>query len=137
MAAAKSAGKPAGVLPPTAALVDVLGVNSSAGWQVEKADQLPALLDHYHTQATGKPMFVTDFGAEGSAGVRSLEMHPWSEDYQAELLRRHIRAIMELSYVAGFFIGSFADFELAAVGVRGMSSRGLVDEFRRSQAGLQ
>jgi beta-glucuronidase len=127
--------EPEGALPPTAAFLDVLGVNCYAGWYANKSDYLPKLLDHVHAQlASGggeRPMLVTEFGAEGILGQRSLEMHPWTEDYQSELICRHIREILKRDWVAGFFLWLFIDYEAASITIRGINAKGLVDEYRR------
>jgi beta-glucuronidase len=109
----------------------VVGVNCYAGWYADKADFLPKLLDHVRPRLDGKPLLVTEFGAEGILGQRSLEMHPWTEDYQAELLCRHIRAILERGFVAGFFLWLFIDYEAASISIRAINAKGLVDEHRR------
>lgn len=134
MAAARAAGSPAGPLPPTSQVVDAVGINCASGWTADKADQLPALLDHFQPMLDGKAIFVTEIGAEAIPGARSLELQPWSEDFQAELLCRHIGAIVDRPWVAGFFIWAFADFEASSVAVQGRIARGIVDEHRRPKA---
>ncbi len=127
----KVSGEPTGGLPPTSAYVDVLGLNCYAGWYADKAEFLPKLLDHVKSLWGNKPLMVTEFGAEGILGQRSLEMHPWTEDYQSELLCRHIRAILDREWVAGFFLWLFIDYEAASISIRGINAKGLVDEYRR------
>lgn len=128
----KTQGEPEGPLPPTTAFIDAVGVNNYAGWYAEKAEYLAKVLDHAHTQLDDtKPLVVTEFGAEGILGQRSLEMHPWTEDYQAELLCRHLRAILDRPYVAGFFLWLFIDYEAASISIRAINAKGLVDEYRR------
>lgn len=124
-------GFPSGDPPPTAACVDVLGINNYAGWYEEKSDYLPLTLDHIHGKLPQKPLLVTEFGAEGILGQRNLAMHPWTEDYQAELICRHIREIQSRPWMAGFILWLFIDYECASIGIRGINAKGLVDEFRR------
>lgn len=124
-------GEPAGDLPPTGRFVDVVGVNCYAGWYAEKSDYLPKLLDHLQPKLAGKALMVTEFGAEGILGQRSLEMHPWTEDYQSHLVCSHIRTILDRPWVAGFFLWLFIDYEAASITIRGINAKGLVDEHRR------
>ena len=124
-------GRPSGEPPPTSACVDVLGINNYAGWYEEKSDYLPLTLDHVHEKLPQKPLLVTEFGAEGILGQRNLAMHPWTEDYQAELICRHIREIQARPWMAGFVLWLFIDYECASIGIRGINAKGLVDEFRR------
>ncbi len=124
------------VPPPTHACVDVLGLNDYAGWYGEKADYLPRLLDRVHELLPSKPLLVSEFGAEGILGQRSLTLAPWTEDYQAELLCHHIREILRRPFMAGFLLWLFADYECASIGIRALNAKGLVDEFRRPKLGL-
>jgi beta-glucuronidase len=124
-------GKPSTALPPTHDVVDVLGVNNYAGWYSEKAAYFPQLLDHVTKLCEGTPVVVTEFGGEGILGERSLAMHPWTEDYQSELICHHIRAVMDRPAIAGFVLWLFADYECASIGIRGINAKGLVDEHRR------
>lgn len=119
------------VPPPTHACVDVLGVNDYAGWYGEKADYLPRLLDRIHELLPSKPLLVSEFGGEGILGQRSLTMAPWTEDYQAEILCRHVLEILRRPHMAGFLLWLFADYECASIGIRALNAKGLVDEFRR------
>ncbi len=118
-------------LPATAEYVDVWGTNQYAGWYGGKVQNTGLSLDWANRKRAGRPMMVTEVGAEGILGERSLEMHPWTEDYQAELLCAHLRQILERDFVAGFFIWLFIDYECGSIGIRGINAKGLVDEFRR------
>ena len=74
---------------------------------------------------------VTEFGGEGILGQRSLALAPYTEDYQAELITRHVSEILKREWVAGFFLWLFMDYECASIGIRAINAKGLVDEFRR------
>ena len=111
--------------------VDVLGIHSYHGWYGGRAQDLGETLDRNHAQRKARLFLATEVGAEGVLGLRSLEMHPWTEDYQAELLCRHIRTILDRDFMAGFFIWLFMDYECSSIGIRGINSKGLVDEYRR------
>jgi beta-glucuronidase len=122
---------PLGPPAPTHALVDVFGINNYSGWYSDKAEHLPALLDHVHKHLPDKAIMVTEFGAEGILGQRALTLAPWTEDYQAELLARHMTEILKRDCVAGFFLWLFIDYECASIGIRALNAKGLVDEYRR------
>jgi beta-glucuronidase len=117
--------------PPTCAVVDVVGVNIYAGWYSDKAQVLAEKLDRLIELIPNKPLLVTEFGAEGIPGHRSLTLEPWTEDYQAELLSRHVSAILDRPQMAGFFLWLFMDYECASIGILGINSKGLVDPWRR------
>jgi len=118
-------------VPPTCAVADVVGVNIYAGWYSDKAQTLAEKLDRLIELIPDKPLLVTEFGAEGIPGHRSLTMEPWTEDYQSELLVRHIRAILDRPAMAGFFLWLFMDYECASIGILGINSKGLVTPERR------
>ena len=118
-------------LPPTAAVVDVVGVNNYAGWYSHKATGMAEMLDSIHQENPDRPLMVTEFGAEGIPGCRSWTLEPWTEDYQAALVGRHLKTILARPWLSGFFIWLFADYECSSIGIIGINSKGLVDGDRR------
>ena len=126
----KVKGTPTGEAPPTSAFIDVFGVNNYAAWYGEKASYLPQLLDHFAGKIKDKPIIVSEFGAEASAGVRSLSMPHYSEDFQAELLCRQIKEILKRDFMAGFFIWIFFDYECSSISISGVNAKGIVDSYR-------
>ena len=118
-------------LPATADLPDVFGVNNYSGWYHDKASALPELLDRVREKLGDRPMMVTEFGAEGILGERSLTMAPWTEDFQTRLLERHIAHMLSRDDLAGFFLWLFIDYECSSIGIRGINAKGLVDMHRR------
>jgi len=111
--------------------VDILGLNLYAAWYADKSERLPQALDAMHSSLPAKPLLISEFGAEGIPGHRSLTMEPWTEDYQAEVLCRHIRAILDRDYVTGFFLWLFMDYECSSIGILGINSKGLVTPERK------
>ncbi|MFZ4780670.1 MAG: glycoside hydrolase family 2 protein, partial [Terrimicrobiaceae bacterium] len=126
----KVSATPSGEAPLTSGFVDVFGVNNYAGWYGDKASYLPQLLDHVAGKITDKPIIVSEFGAEASAGVRSLTLPHYSEDYQSELLCRQIREILKRDFIAGFFIWLFFDYECSSISISGVNAKGIVDSHR-------
>lgn len=118
-------------VPPTCAVVDVVGVNIYAGWYSDKVQSLAEKIDRLIELVPDKPLLLTEFGAEGIPGHRSLTLEPWTEDYQAELLCRHIGAVLDRPQLAGFFLWLFMDYECASIGILGINSKGLVSPERR------
>lgn len=126
----KVKGAPKGKTPPTADIADTFGINDYSGWYGEKSSYLPLLLDHVTSQLTGKPVFVSEFGAEATHGIRSLMMTFYSEDLQAELLCRHIEEILKRDSISGFFIWLFFDYEGSSISIAGINAKGIVDSYR-------
>jgi beta-glucuronidase len=102
---------------------DVVGTNLYPGWyhlpgQVEAAKtDLRRLLNEMHT-TFGKPIFVTEFGADTVAGLHSLPAEQWSEEYQTELILGLIEVMRECDFVIGEHLWNFADFRTAQNFVR-------------------
>ncbi len=99
-------------------LFDVVGINVYPGWynlpgQIEAAKQFmrESLQNLY--QRFGKPVLVTEFGADTIAGLHTLPAEQWSEEYQTELLLALIEVMREFDFVIGEHVWNFADFRTA------------------------
>jgi beta-glucuronidase len=123
----KVKGSPSGEPPPTSRIIDVFGINDYSAWYGEKSTYLPQLIDHLTARVTDRPVIVSEFGAEATSGVRSLSMPHYSEDFQAELLCRHIREILKRDEVSGFFLWLFFDYEGSSISISGINAKGIVD----------
>lgn len=99
----------------TAHLSDIIGVNRYFGWYSEPG-QLPLVkarirgyFERWH-KTFGKPVFLTEFGADTIAGEHSLPSQMFSEEYQEEIIAIYHRVLDELPFIAGEHVWSFADF---------------------------
>lgn len=102
-------------LSQTAHLSDIIGLNRYFGWYSEPG-QLPlveaklrAELEEWH-QRFGKPIFLTEYGADTLAGFHSLPTQMFSEEYQEDLLEIYHRVFDLLPFVCGEHVWNFADF---------------------------
>jgi len=127
----KIKGVPTHDVPPTSGIIDAMGINDYSGWYGEKSTYLPELIDHVTSKITDRPVIITEFGAEATPGQRSLQLTKYSEDFQSELLCRHIHEILKRKNVAGFFIWLFFDYEGSSISIAGINAKGLVDLHRR------
>jgi beta-glucuronidase len=83
----------------------------------------------------GKPILVTEFGADAMPGVRSVTPQPWSEEYQADLLAMCHRVFDRVEAVVGEHVWSFADFATsAAVGRVDGNRKGVFTRDRRPKS---
>ncbi|NOZ29747.1 MAG: beta-glucuronidase [Chloroflexi bacterium] len=98
------------------ALSDVVCINLYWGWYAqggrldEAAEVLRQTLDGLHGKL-GKPIILTEFGADTIAGLHSDPPEMWSEEYQVEMLRRYLDVAAERPFVVGMHIWNFADFK--------------------------
>ena len=99
-------------------LFDVVMVNRYYGWYEFPGDlaaaerALEAELNAWAAKH-GKPILVTEYGADTVAGMHGLPASPWTEEYQAELLEMTHRVFDRVDAVVGEHVWNFADFAVA------------------------
>ena len=98
--------------------MDIISVNKYFGWYTDHGHlelahrQLVGDLRHWRA-AHGKPVMVTEYGADTVAGLHTLPAAAWSEEFQGAFMAEYHRAFDE-ARAEGWFIGemvwNFADF---------------------------
>ncbi len=102
-------------------LFDVLCLNRYYGWYVDTGD-LAAAEVHLEAELLGwerkygKPMIMTEYGADTMPGVHSIFDQPWTEEYQSAYLDMNHRVFDRIEAVVGEQVWNFADFQ-TSVGV--------------------
>jgi beta-glucuronidase len=95
-------------------LFDVLLLNRYYGWYVYTGDLVAAerLLEAELREwaRRGKPIVMTEYGADTQTGLHSLTSEPWSEEFQVDLLAMYHRVFDRIDAVVGEHIWNFADF---------------------------
>lgn len=97
---------------------DIVFLNSYPGWyrypgRLDMAESvLGDTLDRVHRRY-GKPVILTEFGADAVPGTHADPAAMWTEEYQAELIDRLLRVASRRPYVAGAHVWAFADFATA------------------------
>jgi beta-glucuronidase len=93
---------------------DVLMLNRYYGWYVHTGDLAgaeaawTAELEGWVTE--GKPIIVTEYGADTLTGLHSVTPGPWTEEYQVEYLEMNHRVFDRFEAVVGEQVWNFADF---------------------------
>jgi beta-glucuronidase len=96
-------------------LFDVICLNRYHGWYVDNGDlrtaeaALEAELRRW-AELHGKPIIVTEYGADAIAGTHSVPARPWTEEYQVEMLETYHRVFDRVDSVVGEHVWNFADF---------------------------
>ncbi|RLG84449.1 MAG: glycoside hydrolase family 2 protein, partial [Thermoprotei archaeon] len=96
--------------------VDVISLNVYYGWYSHWGDLEAGVRDMLrdigtvHREHPDKPIVITEFGAGAIAGLHSDPPLMWTEEYQAEFLRRYIEELVRRDYIQGLHIWNFADF---------------------------
>lgn len=98
-----------------ASLFDIIGLNRYFGWYTDFAnlsvvkDQLTKTLTEYH-EKFGKPILLSEFGADTIAGYHQLPALAFSEEFQIEFIEMYRKTIQNLDFVIGEHVWNFADF---------------------------
>ncbi|KAH7385140.1 glycoside hydrolase superfamily [Cadophora sp. MPI-SDFR-AT-0126] len=97
-------------------LFDVLCLNRYYGWYESCGDMQLAEVELEKDlmgwqRKYGKPMIVTEYGADTIAGLHSAAVTPWSEEFQALLLDMYHRVFDRVESVIGEQVWSFSDFQ--------------------------
>jgi beta-glucuronidase len=93
---------------------DVLMLNRYYGWYVNPGD-LTGAEEAWTREITGwagdgKPIIITEYGADTMSGLHSLTPQPWSEEYQVDYLDMNHRVFDACEAVVGEQVWNFADF---------------------------
>jgi beta-glucuronidase len=121
------------------ALSDVIMINRYFGWYTQSGD-LDAARDALHAELaawekTGKPILVTEFGADTIAGLHTLSGAMWSEEFQTELVEMYTEVFDAHDGVQGEHLWNFADFQTSLAIVRADGNRkGAFTRDRRPKA---
>lgn len=119
-------------------IFDVVCVNGYYGWYsqsgqvAEGMEVLAGLLDDLH-ETFGKPVMVTEFGADTLPGTHGYPPEMWTEEYQVELLRGFLDVAARRPFMAGMHVWAFADFKTSQSIIRtaGMNFKGVFTRDRR------
>jgi beta-glucuronidase len=105
----------AGIDDPVFEFSDILAVNRYYGWyeypgRLDFAIKvLEQEIDAIHAKY-GKPLMMTEFGADTVPGLHSTSDQLFTEQYQEKLLEMYIRLLRSKSYTVGEHVWNFADF---------------------------
>jgi beta-glucuronidase len=118
---------------------DVLMLNRYYGWYVNTGD-LPAAELAWEQElrewaTDGKPIVITEYGADTYPGLHSLGSEPWSEEYQVEYLDMNHRVFDRIDAVVGEQVWNFADFATTSGIMRvGGNKKGVFTRDRQPKA---
>ncbi len=132
------------------AFMDVVSVNLYSGWYYGSMEDAAGHLDRLHAAFPGRPLIVSEFGADAAPG-RHDEDGEWrgdkvpagrtySEDYQARLLESYAEIIRRRPYIVGMAPWVFSDFycpEFPANPVPFFNLKGIVSGDRTPKQGYE
>jgi beta-glucuronidase len=106
----------AGVSDPVFEFSDVLSLNRYYGWYEypgriqHGVSVLGEEMDLLH-EKYGKPILMTEFGADTIPGLHSVSDQLFTEEYQESLLEQYIALLRTKPYVVGEHVWNLADFK--------------------------
>lgn len=116
---------------------DVISLNRYWGWYILGGEldhalvsfeqELDAAWETWH-----KPVILTEFGADTVAGMHGHPDLMWTEEYQAQLIKGHLKVAAQKDYIAGMQVWGFADFAAvqSIMRVGGMNMKGVFTRTR-------
>jgi beta-glucuronidase len=105
----------AGTNDPVFEFTDVIAINRYYGWYeypgrldfaIQVLDQEMELLHSKY----GKPLMMSEFGADTIPGLHSTSDQLFTEQYQEKMLEMYIKLLRSKSYTVGEHVWNFADF---------------------------
>lgn len=121
-------------------LFDVICLNRYYGWYMETAD-LEMAAHRLETELRGwesthgKPIIITEYGADTLAGLHTVGTQAWSEEFQSSLLRTYHEVFDRVDAVIGEQVWNFADFQTSQGVIRvDGNKKGVFTRDRRPKA---
>jgi len=118
---------------------DVVMLNRYYGWYVNtgelKAAELAWEEELKGWASEGKPIIITEYGADTYPGLHSVVPQPWTEEYQVEYLDMNHRVFDRIDAVVGEQVWNFADFATTSGIMRvGGNKKGVFTRDRQPKA---
>lgn len=78
--------------------LDVAGINEYYGWYLKDFESLETILNQYDGT---KPIIITETGAEASGGKHGTKEEIYTEECQAEILRKQFETLFQYPFIRG------------------------------------
>jgi beta-galactosidase len=91
---------------------DVLGLNLYFGWYYRSLDELGPWLDRFHARHPGRPIVVSEYGADSDERVHAREPHAFdfSVEYQQRFHEATFPQLQARSWIVGTAVWNQFDF---------------------------
>ena len=113
--------------------LDLIGINEYYGWYNPDFSGLTQLLKNWQP---GKPVIVSETGADALAGYHGPATEMFTEEYMARVYQRQIAITREIDYIAGFSPWILYDFRAPRRQNRfqqGYNRKGLIADDKRTR----
>ncbi len=88
-------------------VIDIIGLNEYYGWYEPDFSKLIKIFDN---SKPGKPVIISEFGADARAGARGSKDDLYTEDRQLQIYRDQINTLSKISYIKGISPWILFDF---------------------------
>jgi beta-galactosidase len=113
----------------------VVGWNLYSGWYGANLTDFPVFLDQFHKDYPGKPMMVTEYGADADPRIRSNEPVRFdkSVEYATLFHQYYFKEMLKRPFVAAAMIWNLADFnsETRTESMPHINNKGLLEWDRK------
>ena len=119
---------------PLIPLLDVVGVNEYYGWYSGQVEQVEEALGRL--SGAGKPVVISEFGADCAAGLHGRADEIRTEEFQADFHRRQFESLLRFPFVAGTSPWVLYDFQTPLRQnkfQRGFNRKGLVADDHKTR----
>ncbi len=90
----------------------VVGWNLYSGWYGANLQDFPAFLDTFHAKHPGKPMLVSEYGADADPRIRSVDPVRFDKsiEYTVKFHQFYLKEMLARPFVAAAMVWNLADF---------------------------
>lgn len=113
--------------------INVVGINEYYGWYDENFEDLIDFLDN---SDPGKPVVISETGADGYIGEGKIETGFFSEDYMAQVYQKQIATLRQREFVKGISPWILYDFRVERrqnIFQQGWNRKGLIASDKKTK----
>lgn len=92
---------------PLSEYLDVIGVNEYVGWYSGEPEDAPGII---WESKFGKPLIISEFGADAKFGHHGDKDERWTEEYQENLYNQQIKMLRNIPFLRGVTPWILMDF---------------------------
>lgn len=111
--------------------LDVIGINEYYGWYIRDFSILEKILNN---SKIGKPLIITEMGADAVAGYYSKEKELYSEELQADIYKKQFEVLLQYPFIRGitpWILYDYRSMRRMSHMQKGYNIKGVIDKDRK------
>lgn len=111
--------------------LDVIGINEYYGWYIRDFSILEKILNN---SQIGKPLIITETGADALAGFYSEEKELYSEELQADIYKKQFEVLLQYPFIRGiapWILYDYRSMRRMSHLQKGYNLKGIIDKDRK------